>query len=51
MLTEPDNAAMLAAAKAAGLIEEGVLRAYVNERDRRLDLTILSLLPADLEQS
>ena len=51
LLTEPDNAAMIAAAKAAGLIEEGVLRAYVNERDRRLDLTVLSLLPADLEES
>ncbi len=36
LLTEPDNAAMIAAAKAAGLVEEGVLRAYVNERDRRV---------------
>jgi RimJ/RimL family protein N-acetyltransferase len=50
LLTEPDNAAMIAAAKAAGLQEEGVLRAYINERDRRIDLTILSLLPADLER-
>jgi hypothetical protein len=41
---------MIAAAKAAGLHEEGVLRAYINERDRRVDLTILSLLPADLER-
>jgi RimJ/RimL family protein N-acetyltransferase len=49
LLTEPDNAAMIAAAKAAGLVQEGVLRAYVTERDRRVDLTILSLLPADLE--
>lgn len=49
LLTEPDNMAMIAAAKAAGLSQEGLLRAYVNERDRRLDLTILSLLPADLE--
>jgi RimJ/RimL family protein N-acetyltransferase len=48
LLTEPDNAAMIAAAKSAGLVEEGVLRAYVSERGRRLDLTILSLLPADL---
>jgi RimJ/RimL family protein N-acetyltransferase len=51
LLTEPDNAAMLAAARSAGLLEEGVLRAYVSERGRRLDLTILSLLPADLAAS
>ena len=50
LLTEPDNAAMISAAKSAGLVEEGVLRAYINERDRRVDLAILSLLPADLEQ-
>ncbi len=50
LLTEPDNAAMIAAAKAAGLKQEGVLRAYINERDNRLDLSIMSLLPADLEQ-
>ncbi len=50
LLTEPDNVGMMAAAKAAGLVHEGVLRAYVNERDRRLDLAILSLLPADLER-
>lgn len=51
LLTEPDNAAMIAAARAAGLVQEGVLRAYVTERDRRVDLTILSLLPADLEET
>lgn len=48
LLTEPDNVSMISAAKTAGLVQEGVLRAYVNERDRRLDLTIMSLLPADL---
>ncbi len=51
LLTEPDNVAMLAAAKAAGLTQEGILRAFVNERHRRVDLTILSLLPADLERA
>lgn len=49
LLTEPDNQAMLVAARRGGLTEEGVLRAYVRERGRRLDLTMLSLLPADLE--
>jgi RimJ/RimL family protein N-acetyltransferase len=51
LLTEPDNVSMITAAQAAGLVHEGVLRAYVNERDRRLDLTILSLLPADLRRT
>jgi len=49
LLTEPDNKAMIAAAAAAGLVQEGILRAYVHERERRLDLVVLSLLPADLE--
>lgn len=48
LLTEPDNLAMIAAAQTAGFVHEGILRAYVNERDRRLDLAILSLLPTDL---
>jgi RimJ/RimL family protein N-acetyltransferase len=51
VLTEPDNEAMLRAARAAGFLHEGVLRAYVRERGRRLDLTILSLLPSDLEKA
>lgn len=51
LLTEPDNLAMIAAAQTAGFVNEGILRAYVNERDRRLDLAILSLLPADLEST
>jgi RimJ/RimL family protein N-acetyltransferase len=49
LLTEPDNVAMIAAAKAAGFVEEGLLRAYLRERGRRLDVTVLSLLPGDLE--
>jgi RimJ/RimL family protein N-acetyltransferase len=48
LLTEPENAAMISAAQTAGFVHEGVLRAYVNERGRRLDLAILSLLPVDL---
>jgi RimJ/RimL family protein N-acetyltransferase len=48
LLTEPDNVAMITAAETAGFVREGILRAYVNERDRRRDLMILSLLPVDL---
>jgi RimJ/RimL family protein N-acetyltransferase len=51
LLTEPDNVRMISAARRAGFIEEGVLRAYVRERGQRLDVTVLSLLPADLEAS
>ena len=49
ILTAPDNVAMIAAAKAAGFVEEGLLRAYLRERGRRLDVIVLSLLPSDLE--
>jgi RimJ/RimL family protein N-acetyltransferase len=48
LLTEPDNGTMIGAARHAGFIEEGVLRAYVRERGARLDVTVLSLLPRDL---
>jgi RimJ/RimL family protein N-acetyltransferase len=48
VLTEPGNTAMIAAARTAGFVEEGILRAYVRERGRRVDLTIMSLLPSDL---
>lgn len=51
LLTETDNLAMLTAATTAGLIEEGVLRGYTKERDRRVDVTMLSLLPDDLERT
>jgi RimJ/RimL family protein N-acetyltransferase len=46
--TEPDNAAMLATARAAGYVHEGVLRGYTLERRRRVDCAILSLLPSDV---
>jgi ribosomal-protein-alanine N-acetyltransferase len=49
VLTAPDNEAMIAAASAAGFVAEGVLRGYVRERGRRVDLTSLSLLPSDLD--
>ena len=48
ILTEPDNQAMIGAARAAGYREEGVLRGYRRERDGRVDSAIMSLLPADL---
>jgi RimJ/RimL family protein N-acetyltransferase len=47
--TEPHNEALLRAAHAAGFVHEGVLRSYVGERGRRVDMAILSLLPSDLE--
>ena len=50
LLTEPDNEAMLRAARAAGFVHEGVLRAYLLERGQRIDTAILSLLPEDLER-
>ena len=48
LLTDPDNEAMLCAARAAGFVHEGVLRAYRRGRDRRRDMVILSLVPRDL---
>ena len=48
ILTEPDNEAMIGAARAAGYRDEGVLRGYRRERDARVDVAIMSLLPGDL---
>lgn len=48
ILTEPDNEPMLGSARAAGFVEEGVLRSFGFERGRRIDLTVMSLLPPDL---
>jgi RimJ/RimL family protein N-acetyltransferase len=48
LLTEPDNEAMIATARAARFQFEGVLRGYGRERGRRVDLSIFSLLPSDL---
>lgn len=48
LLTRPDNAALRAAARAAGFQEEGVLREYALEQGRRVDKLVLSLVAADL---
>ncbi len=49
ILSEPGNAPMLGAARAAGFADEGVLRAYLSERGRRIDVTVMSLVAGDLE--
>jgi [ribosomal protein S5]-alanine N-acetyltransferase len=46
ILTEPDNEPMLATARGAGFVDEGVLRAYMREGGARVDCAILSLLPS-----
>jgi RimJ/RimL family protein N-acetyltransferase len=51
LLTEPDNQAMLATARRAGMVREGILRGYVHERGERLDVMVLSLLPEDLGET
>jgi RimJ/RimL family protein N-acetyltransferase len=48
LVTEPGNEALRAAARTAGFVEEGVLRGYVRERGRRVDMTMLSLIASDL---
>ncbi len=51
LVTEPENAAMVAAARRAGFAEEGVLRGYLRERGQRVDVTMFSLVAADLVTS
>jgi RimJ/RimL family protein N-acetyltransferase len=48
MLAEPDNEPMLRSARAAGFVDEGVLREYARERGKRVDMAVLSLIPEDL---
>ena len=48
LLTHPDNEPMIAAARDAGFVHEGVLRGYERARGRRVDLVSMSLLPSDL---
>ncbi len=48
VLTDPDNEPMRHAARAAGFVEEGVLRGYFSSRRGRLDAAVLSLLSVDL---
>lgn len=49
ILTRPENEPMQRAAGAAGFVREGMLRAYLRERGRRVDMTVLSLIPTDLD--
>jgi ribosomal-protein-alanine N-acetyltransferase len=49
LMTEPENAAMVAAARAAGFSQEGVLRSYLRERGQRVDVIMLSLVTGDLD--
>jgi RimJ/RimL family protein N-acetyltransferase len=48
LVTAPDNQALRAAAHRAGFVEEGVMRGYVRERGRRIDMAMLSLIASDL---
>lgn len=48
VVTELDNQPMLATARAAGFVHEGVLRAYTRRGGMRNDNALLSLLPRDL---
>jgi RimJ/RimL family protein N-acetyltransferase len=50
LFAETDNMEMINTAKAAGLVHEGVFRAYKRQRGHRVDLAVFSLLPADLAQ-
>jgi RimJ/RimL family protein N-acetyltransferase len=51
LTTVPSNEAMMSAALGAGFVHEGVLRGHRLERGRRVDVAILSLLPADLHEA
>jgi ribosomal-protein-alanine N-acetyltransferase len=48
IVADPDNAAAIAAAAAAGFVREGVLRGYHRRRGSRVDAVIMSLVSADL---
>ena len=48
LVTEPDNEPLRAAARRAGFVEEGVIRGYLRERGRRVDVTMLSLISTDV---
>lgn len=48
LLTEPSNAPMRHAARRAGFSEEGILRGYLRERGRRVDVVVISLIAEDL---
>ncbi len=48
LVAEPDNVAVVAAAKAAGFVREGVLRGHQRKRGKRVDVVVMSLITADL---
>jgi RimJ/RimL family protein N-acetyltransferase len=48
VLAEPENQAVIEAARRAGFVPEGVLREYQRKRGKGLDMVIMSLIPADL---
>jgi len=48
LMAETGNAAMIAAATAAGFACEGILREYLRERGKRINVVVMSLIPADL---
>ena len=48
LVAEPDNAAVIGAAGAAGFTREGVLRGHQRKRGKRIDVVVMSLIPADL---
>jgi RimJ/RimL family protein N-acetyltransferase len=41
---------MLRAARAAGFVDEGILRGYRRERGKRVDMAVLSMISRDLRQ-
>ncbi len=49
IVTEPGNEPMIRAAHTAGFRDEGILRGYMRERGRSIDVAIMSLLPSDLD--
>ncbi|MBV9820281.1 MAG: GNAT family N-acetyltransferase [Solirubrobacterales bacterium] len=48
LLADPGHAALRRAAQRAGYVTEGVLRGYLRRRGDRVDVTVLSLVAADL---
>jgi RimJ/RimL family protein N-acetyltransferase len=48
LFTEPDNAPSQRVAERCGFTREGVLRSYLELKDRRSDVVMFSLLPEDL---
>lgn len=48
LFIEPDNAQMIRAAQDAGFSREGVLREYLRRRGKGVDMTVMSLIPAEV---